>query len=115
MRDWLGRALVKTLYTEPACPWENGYIESFNGKPGDEPLNGEIFFTLAEAGSHRTVAARVQESAAVQLAELQAPCAADGAASRGGLRDGSSAPAGCRSTAPTKIGAGIANRGWSLS
>lgn len=23
---------VKTLYIEPGSPWENGYIESFNGK-----------------------------------------------------------------------------------
>jgi putative transposase len=30
-------------------PWENGYIESFNGKLRDELLNGEIFDTLLEA------------------------------------------------------------------
>ncbi|MDZ4722642.1 MAG: transposase, partial [candidate division Zixibacteria bacterium] len=30
-------------------PWENGYVESFNGKLRDELLNGEIFYTLAEA------------------------------------------------------------------
>ncbi len=30
-------------------PWENGYIESFNGKLRDELLNGEIFTTLLEA------------------------------------------------------------------
>jgi transposase InsO family protein len=30
-------------------PWENGYIESFNGKFRDELLNGEIFYTLKEA------------------------------------------------------------------
>lgn len=30
-------------------PWENGYIESFNGKLRDELLNGEIFETLLEA------------------------------------------------------------------
>jgi hypothetical protein len=33
---------VKTLYIEPANPWENGYIVSFNGKMRDEMLNGEI-------------------------------------------------------------------------
>jgi transposase InsO family protein len=37
------------LDIEPASPWENGYIESFNGKLRDEPLNGEIFYTLREA------------------------------------------------------------------
>ena len=34
---------------EPGSPWENGYIESFNGKLRDELLNGEIFTTLTEA------------------------------------------------------------------
>ena len=40
---------VKTLFIEPGSPWENGYIESFNGKFRDELLNGEIFDTLLEA------------------------------------------------------------------
>ena len=40
---------VKTLYIEPGSPWENGYIESFNGKLRDELLNREIFDTLLEA------------------------------------------------------------------
>jgi transposase InsO family protein len=40
---------VKTLFIEPGSPWENGYIESFNGKLRDELLNGEIFYTLTEA------------------------------------------------------------------
>ena len=49
VRDWLERIGVKTLYIEPGSPWENGYIESFNGKLRDELLNGEIFDTLLEA------------------------------------------------------------------
>jgi len=49
VRDWLPRVGVKTLYIEPGSPWENGYNESFNGKLRDEPLNGEIFYTLHEA------------------------------------------------------------------
>jgi len=40
---------VKTLFIEPGSPWENGYIESFNGKLRNELLNGEIFTTLLEA------------------------------------------------------------------
>lgn len=40
---------MKTLFIEPGSPWENGYIESFNGKLRDELLNGEIFYTLKEA------------------------------------------------------------------
>ena len=38
-----------TLLIEPGSPWENGYVESFNGKLRDELLNGEIFYTLKEA------------------------------------------------------------------
>ena len=30
-------------------PWENGYVESFNGKLRDELLNGEVFTLLLEA------------------------------------------------------------------
>jgi transposase InsO family protein len=49
LRGWLGELNVKPLFIEPGSPWENGYIESFNGKMRDELLNGEIFYTLKEA------------------------------------------------------------------
>lgn len=49
VRKWLSRLGVKTLFIEPGSPWENGYIESFNGKVRDELLNREIFTTLEEA------------------------------------------------------------------
>ena len=49
IRDWLTELGVKTLFIEPGSPWENGYIESFNGKLRDELLNREIFTTLIEA------------------------------------------------------------------
>ena len=49
VRNWLDRLGVKTLFIEPGSPWENGYVESFNGKLRDELLNREIFTTLAEA------------------------------------------------------------------
>ena len=49
VRNWLERIGVKTLFIEPGSPWENGYIESFNGKLRDELLNGEIFYSLREA------------------------------------------------------------------
>jgi putative transposase len=49
VRKWLGRLGVKTLFVEPGSPWENGYIESFNGKMRDELLDREIFTTLEEA------------------------------------------------------------------
>jgi len=49
LREWLSDLGVKTLFIEPGSPWENGYIESFNGKLRDELLNREIFTTLWEA------------------------------------------------------------------
>ena len=49
VREWLSRLEIGTLFIEPGSPWENGYIESFNGKLRDELLNGEIFTTLQEA------------------------------------------------------------------
>ena len=49
IRKWLNRVGVKTLFIEPGSPWENGYIESFNGKLRDELLNREVFYTLTEA------------------------------------------------------------------
>jgi putative transposase len=49
VREWLHDLGVKTLFIEPGSPWENGYIESFNGKLRDELLDREIFDTLLEA------------------------------------------------------------------
>jgi transposase InsO family protein len=49
IRRWLNRLGVKTLFIEPGSPWENGYIESCNGKLRDELLNRETFYTLIEA------------------------------------------------------------------
>ena len=49
IRKWLSRLGVKTLFIETGRPWENGYIESFNGKLRDELLNREVFYILAEA------------------------------------------------------------------
>lgn len=49
VRDWLAKVGVKTLFIEPGSPWENGYVESFNGKLRDELLDREIFYTLEEA------------------------------------------------------------------
>lgn len=49
LREWLAKLQVKPLFIEPGSPWENGYIESFNGKMRDELLKREIFYTLQEA------------------------------------------------------------------
>ena len=49
IRMWLNRVDVDTLFIEPGSPWENGYVESFNGKFRDEFLDREILYTLQEA------------------------------------------------------------------
>jgi len=49
VREWLSNMGVITTYIEPGSPWENGYIESFNGKMRTEFLNLELFGSLKEA------------------------------------------------------------------
>lgn len=49
LQRWLAQASVRTLYIRKASPWENGYVESFNGKLRDELLNRELFLSVPEA------------------------------------------------------------------
>jgi len=49
VRAWITAVGANTAFIEPGSPWENGYCESFNSKLRDELLNGEIFYSLAEA------------------------------------------------------------------
>ena len=49
VKAWITGVGASTAYIEKASPWENGYVESFNGKLRDELLNGEVFNTLREA------------------------------------------------------------------
>ena len=46
---WLKELKVGTLFIEPGSPWQNGYVESFNGKMREECLNLNICGTLVEA------------------------------------------------------------------
>jgi putative transposase len=46
---WLARACVRTLYIQKASPWENGYVQSFNGRLRDELLDRELLLSLPEA------------------------------------------------------------------
>ncbi|MDB4807696.1 IS3 family transposase [bacterium] len=46
---WLKEADDKTLFIAKGSPWENGYVESFNGTLRDELLNREIFLSFDEA------------------------------------------------------------------
>ena len=49
VKDWLKAVDVRTLYIEPGSPWENGYVESFNGTLRDECLNVHWFDDLTDA------------------------------------------------------------------
>ena len=49
VQAWISAVGAKTAYIAPGSPWENGFIESFNARLRDELLDGEIFYTLAEA------------------------------------------------------------------
>ena len=46
VKTWIAGVGARTAYIEKASPWENGYVESFNGKLRDELLNGEVLNTL---------------------------------------------------------------------
>ena len=48
VRLWLQGVGATTLFITPGSPWENGYVESFNGKLRDELLDRELFDTLWE-------------------------------------------------------------------
>lgn len=49
LRDWCRFSTVATSYIDPGSPWQNPYVESFNGRVRDELLNVEEFGTLLEA------------------------------------------------------------------
>jgi putative transposase len=49
LRDYCRMALMRTSYIEPGSPWENPFVESFNGRLRDELLNIEEFGSIAEA------------------------------------------------------------------
>ena len=46
---WLKEADVKTLFIVKGSPWENSFVEPFNGTFRDELLNREIFLSFDEA------------------------------------------------------------------
>jgi len=49
LRDYCRLASTNTAYIEPGSPWENPFMESFNGRLRDELLNIEEFGSLTEA------------------------------------------------------------------
>jgi transposase InsO family protein len=46
---WLRDQNVGPAYIKPGSPWQNGFVESFNGKLRDECLNREWFVNRKEA------------------------------------------------------------------
>lgn len=49
VQQWLTEHHCWSLFIKPGSPWENSYIESFNGKMRDECLNQNIWTTLRHA------------------------------------------------------------------
>ena len=49
LRDWCRLRGLGTIYIEPGSPWENPWVESFNGRARDELLNITEFGSLTEA------------------------------------------------------------------
>lgn len=49
LRDWCRLTGAGASYIEPGSPWENPYVESFNGRLRDELLAVEQFGSLLEA------------------------------------------------------------------
>ncbi len=49
VQDFIRDVGAKTAYITPGSPWENGFIERFNGTLRDELINREVFYTLEEA------------------------------------------------------------------
>jgi putative transposase len=49
LRDWCRFSGVSAGYIEPGAPWQNPYVESFNGHLRNELLDLESFNTLLEA------------------------------------------------------------------
>jgi transposase InsO family protein len=49
LMKWLTELKVGTLFIDPGSPWQNGFVESFNGKMREECLNLNVCGTLMEA------------------------------------------------------------------
>ena len=102
LRDWCRFSGTGGSYIEPGAPWENPYVESFNGRLRDEFLAVEQFDSLLEAQVHR-----VQHEAPAQQPGLARPgClrrALGGSATRGTLISGGLAK-GVRSRVPRTRG-----------
>ena len=104
LQEWLAGAGIKTLYIDPGCPWQNGYVESFHDKFRRECLARELFYTLSEAmvviavwrrkfnqiRPHRSLGMKTPEEFAFDLAPRGRPTTQSASyAAASGLRSGS--------------------------
>jgi len=104
LQSWLAEAGIKTLYIDPGCPWQNGYVESFHDKFRRECLARELFYTLSEARvviaawrmkfnqvrPHRSLGMKTPEEFAFGLAPARGQTAQSASyAAASGLRSGS--------------------------
>jgi len=113
VRAWLGELGVGTLHIEPGSPWENGYIESFQGKLRDELLNLEIFDTLlGGTGVDRAMATGVQSCSSAQLSGLPSARPGGGRAVAARLRY--APPPGNGSPRMTELRCGTNNGGRTI-
>jgi putative transposase len=63
--DWCRFSDTASVFIDPGSPWQNAWIESFNGKLRDELLNGWQFDSVREAPrAHPGLAHRLQLEAA---------------------------------------------------
>jgi transposase InsO family protein len=49
MVDWCAANRTDTVFIDPGSPWQNAWVESFNGRLRDEMLNLWVFDSLLEA------------------------------------------------------------------
>ena len=49
LAEWLPTIGAELMAVAPACPWQNGYVESFHGKLRDEFLTPSAFADVADA------------------------------------------------------------------
>lgn len=49
LKRWCLRSGARTSFIEPGAPWQNAFVESFNGRMREELLNLEVFDSLFEA------------------------------------------------------------------
>ena len=46
---WLFENNIDPTFIKPGLPWQNAYVESFNGKFTEECLNRELFYNRKDA------------------------------------------------------------------